>query len=187
MNFTFSVTLHKAYPSLNKQDTGHIGSMTTREYNNCVDRHADGVFRFVLKNLKDEEDARDIVQDAFEKLWRNHSKLHGDKAKSYLFTTAYHTMIDHIRKSRHNEVVENTPEIKNSGYSGYSDLKEVLDEALSMLPEIQRAVILLRDYEGYSYKEIGAITELSESQVKVYIYRARVQLKQYIVSPEHII
>ncbi len=161
--------------------------MTTREYNICVDRHADGVFRFVLKNLKNEEDSRDIVQDAFEKLWRNHRKLNGEKAKSYLFTTAYHTMIDHIRKNRHTEPVEENVELDSSTFSGYTDLKEILDEALSMLPEIQRAVILLRDYEGYSYREIGAITDLNESQVKVYIYRARVQLKQFIVSPEHIL
>ncbi|RLD49112.1 MAG: RNA polymerase sigma factor, partial [Bacteroidetes bacterium] len=69
----------------------------------------------------------------------------------------------------------------------YSDLKEVLDEALKKLNEVQRSVILLRDYEGYSYQEIGEITGLSESQVKVYIYRARVFLKNYIVSPEHVI
>jgi len=48
------------------------------------------------------------------------------------------------------------------------------------LPELQRMVLLLRDYEGYSYKEIGEMASLSESQVKVYIYRARVFLKKYI-------
>ena len=62
----------------------------------------------------------------------------------------------------------------------YSDLSEILNEAVSRLPEIQRSVVLLRDYEGYSYKEIGDITLLSEAQVKVYIYRARVFLKNYI-------
>ena len=41
-------------------------------------------------------------------------------------------------------------------------------------------MILLRDYEGYDYKEIGEITGLSESQVKVYIYRGRVALKEFI-------
>jgi len=55
------------------------------------------------------------------------------------------------------------------------------------LPEIQRSVVMLRDYEGYSYEEIGKITNLSESQVKVYIYRARVFLKKFIVSPEFVI
>lgn len=41
--------------------------MTPAEYNQCVDTHADGLFRFILKNMRDEEEARDVVQDAFEK------------------------------------------------------------------------------------------------------------------------
>ena len=61
------------------------------------------------------------------------------------------------------------------------------NNALNLLPEIQKAVITLRDYEGYSYEEIGKITDLNESQVKVYIYRARLFLKQYIGSPERVI
>ncbi|RLD34322.1 MAG: RNA polymerase sigma factor [Bacteroidetes bacterium] len=161
--------------------------MTTREYNNCVDQHADGVYRFILKNLKDEHDAQDVVQDAFEKLWVNHKKLNPGKAKSYLFTTAYHTMIDHIRKNRHLGSIEDIPETSNETFRDYSDLKEILDEALAKLNEVQRSVVLLRDYEGYSYHEIGEITGLNESQVKVYLYRARVYLKNYIVSPEHVI
>ncbi|HXP48902.1 MAG TPA: RNA polymerase sigma factor, partial [Bacteroidia bacterium] len=69
----------------------------------------------------------------------------------------------------------------------YSDAKEVLNEALNKLPEIQRSVIMLRDYEGYDYNEIGEITGLNESQVKVYIFRARKFLKNYIGSVEAVI
>jgi RNA polymerase sigma-70 factor (ECF subfamily) len=66
-------------------------------------------------------------------------------------------------------------------------LSEIITLAIERLPEIQRTVIMLRDYEGYSYKEIGEITNLNESQVKVYIYRARVALKDYIGSLEKVI
>ena len=45
---------------------------------------------------------------------------------------------------------------------------------------------MLKDYEGYSYEEIGKITDLNESQVKVYLHRARITLKNYLVSPEHV-
>ena len=161
--------------------------MTTHEYNNCVDRHADGVFRFILKNMKDEHNAQDVVQDAFEKLWINHGNVAAKKAKSYLFTTAYHTMIDHIRKAKPQGSLEDIPESSSNTFHNYSDIKEILDEALEQLNDIQRSVILLRDYEGYSYKEIGEITGLNEAQVKVYIYRARTFLKEYLVSPEHVI
>ena len=69
----------------------------------------------------------------------------------------------------------------------WSDLKNILNEALERLSDVQRSVILLRDYEGYSYEEIGQITGLNESQVKVYIYRARLFLKEYIGSPDNVI
>jgi RNA polymerase sigma-70 factor (ECF subfamily) len=67
-----------------------------------------------------------------------------------------------------------------------NDLKKVLEEALSRLSETQRSLVLLKDYEGYSYDEIGKITGLSESQVKVYLHRARVQLKDYLVKIENV-
>ena len=69
----------------------------------------------------------------------------------------------------------------------YSDLKAVLNEAVNKLPDIQRMVVMMRDYEGYSYKEIGEMTNLTESQVKVYIFRARIFLKNYIGDIEKVI
>jgi len=161
--------------------------MTAAEYNKCVDLFADGVYRFILKNLKDEENARDIVQDAFTKMWEKVRDISFEKSKSYLFTAAYHTMIDFIRKERPKETIDNLANMNSTENSGYSDLKEILDEAVEKLPEIQRSVLLLRDYEGYSYEEIGQITGLNESQVKVYIYRARIFMKDYFVSMDRVI
>lgn len=161
--------------------------MTTAEYNKCVDDHSDGVYRFILKNIKDEDKAKDVVQDSFVKMWDKVSEISYEKSRSYLFTTAYHTMIDQIRRDK------KTSSFEDISYSAYADnkeylgLKEILNEAVSKLPEIQRSVVLLRDYEGYSYEEIGEITNLSESQVKVYIYRARVFLKEYIGCLENVI
>jgi len=160
--------------------------MTVAEYNQCVDKFADGVYRFILKNIRNEEHARDIVQDAFAKMWEKAKDISYSKSKSYLFTAAYHTMIDLIRKEKHKEDIENYMEAASTN-DGYSDLKEVLDEAVEKLPEVQRSVLMLRDYEGYSYQEIGDITGLNESQVKVYIYRARVFLKNYLVSIDNLI
>lgn len=161
--------------------------MTTDEYNKCVDKHADGVYRFILHNLRDEELARDIVQDSFEKMWLNVANINAEKSKSYLFTTAYNTMLTRIRRNKKQGNWEEVAEEDHSHSRSYSDLKEVLRDALSRLPEIQRTVVLLRDYEGYSYEEIGEITGLNESQVKVYIYRARLALKEYIGKPENVI
>jgi len=154
--------------------------MTVEEYNQSVDLFSDGIYRFILKNIKDKDDAKDIVQDTFEKLWIRSSDVAFQKAKQYLFTTAYHTMIDKIRKNKRMVGFENLYDNIGS-YSGtYNDLSEVLNEAINKLPAVQKSVILLRDYEGYAYNEIAEIMKLSESQVKVYIYRGRMALKEYI-------
>ncbi|MGF7138037.1 RNA polymerase sigma factor [Roseimarinus sediminis] len=161
--------------------------MTTKEYNLIVEQYADGLFRFVLKNIRDHERANDLVQDSFEKLWRNCRDVTFSKAKSYLFSIAHNTMVDMIRKEKRMIVTDTSEMPENSHSRHYSDLKEVLDEGLKKLPEVQRSVLLLRDYEGYSYEEIGDMCQLSESQVKVYIYRARVFLKNYIGQIEKVL
>lgn len=158
--------------------------MTREEYNNCVDSHADGLYRFILKNVRDEDKAKDIVQDTFEKVWLKVDEINFSTSKSYLFTTGYRTMIDFIRRDSKQQSIDTVETSNWSNSNSYSDLKDVLDLALNTLPEIQRTVVLLRDYEGYNYQEIGEITNLTESQVKVYIFRARLALKTFIVKME---
>lgn len=161
--------------------------MNITDYNNCVDQHADGVFRFVLKHIKDRDVAKDIVQDSFEKMWKKIDQIDATKCKTYLFTTAYHTLVDHTRKNSKRASFNEVDFNKHSHSTQYSDLKEILNRGLELLPEIQKTVLLLRDYEGYDYAEIGNITQLSESQVKVYIFRARTFLKNYIGKPEMVV
>lgn len=161
--------------------------MTVRDYNQCVDEHSDAVYRFILKNIRDVDKAKDIVQDSFEKMWIRHAEVDAIKAKAYLFTTAYHTMIDGTRRDRKQTPVDDQQEISGSVYNSYTDLREVIDDALEQLPDVQRSVLMLRDYEGYSYDEIGQITGLNESQVKVYIFRARITLKKYIGKLENVL
>ncbi|MCX6317176.1 MAG: RNA polymerase sigma factor [Bacteroidetes bacterium] len=161
--------------------------MTEREYNECVNTYADNVYRFILKNLRHEEDARDVVQTAFEKMWRNRDDVDPGKSKSYLFTVAYHQMIDHIRKVKRIQLKEDFNEDTRVQHQPVNNLKKVLDEALNRLNETQKSLVLLKDYEGYSYEEIGQIMNLNASQVKVYLHRARLQLKEYLVKMENVI
>ena len=161
--------------------------MTVEEFNKSVDLYSDGIFRFILKNIKDEDEAKDVVQDTYEKMWIRSSEVSYEKVKSYLFSTAYHTMIDKIRKNKRMTFSDNLSDYIGTQTDSYTGINEVLDEALNKLSNIQRSVILLRDYEGYAYNEIAEITELSESQVKVYIYRGRLALKKYIGSIESLV
>jgi RNA polymerase sigma-70 factor (ECF subfamily) len=161
--------------------------MTVKEYNRSVEEYSDSVYRFIRTNLKDEERANDIVQDSYEKLWRNVTDIEYPVVKSWLFTTAYRTMIDIIRKENRMTTIEDQDDYDLISESQYSDLNEILHLALERLPENQKSLVLLRDYEGYSYKEIGEITGLTEAQVKINIYRGRVALKNFIVRIETVI
>lgn len=161
--------------------------MTEKEYNECVNLYADNVFRFIVKNLRHEDDAKDVVQSAFEKLWINRDKVENERCKSYLFTVAYHQMIDLIRKNKRITSQEDFSFSMATTTEPQHNLKKILNEALYRLSETQRSLVLLKDYEGYSYDEIAIITSLSISQVKVYLHRARIQLKNYLVKPENVI
>lgn len=180
----FAVTFHRQTRLIY---TKHAALMTVEEYNKAVDTYADNLYRFVVKNLKNEAMASDVVQDTFEKLWIKLENVSGLKVKTYLFTSAYHTMIDYIRKEKRYSDADLLTLNEGHETDNYSDLAEILERAVQNLPQDQRAVVMLRDYEGYSYREIADITKLSETQVKVYIYRARVYLKNYIGSMEQVI
>ena len=160
--------------------------MTESQYNQCVNNHSDHLFRFIVKNLRHEEDARDIVQSAFEKLWRNREMIETEKAKSFLFTVGYNQMIDHIRKHKRVQLKDDFSDDNRTQYQHDDSLKKTLMQALNRLNETQKSLVMLKDYEGYSYEEIGKIMSLNESQVKVYLHRARLTLKNYLVNRENV-
>jgi len=152
-----------------------------------VQHFADNVYRFVLKNIRNQADAEDIVQNSFEILWKKHEEVSFEKGKSYLFMVARNNMIDQIRKRKRAGITDDESKADRAVDMEYTGASEAIDYALSQLPDIQRQCVLLRDYEGYSYKEIGELTGLNESQVKVYIFRARKTLQKILVNPENVL
>jgi RNA polymerase sigma-70 factor (ECF subfamily) len=113
------------------------------------------------------------VQDAFEKLWNNHKDVDYEKSKSWLFTTAHNALINFAKKkSRMDFYDENLPErvvMINNNF----EMKEIVELITDTLPQVQKSILLLRDMEGYNYKEISELLNISEAQVKVYLFRAR--------------
>jgi RNA polymerase sigma factor (sigma-70 family) len=160
--------------------------MTEQDYNNCVDEHSNGVYRFIVKNIRNTQDAEDIVQSAFEKLWVNRERVTPLKAKSYLYTVAYHQMIDVIRKENKKPTTNEFMGVDQVTHQTSSELKQNLLSAINQLNPTQKSLVLLKDYEGYSYQEIGEIMNLSESQVKVYLHRARLFLKTQLLELEKV-
>jgi RNA polymerase sigma-70 factor (ECF subfamily) len=158
--------------------------MEVNEYNACVNEWSDALFRFACKSTGNADDAHDVVQNSFEVLWQKREGVEPAKAKAFLFQVAYRQSVDNYRrKSR-----LSYGEAPDEGYTPANPgLKRVLDRALAQLDDQARALVLLKDYEGYRYEEIAQITGLNESQVKVYLHRARKVLKDYLVSMEHVL
>ena len=158
--------------------------MEANEYNLCVQEWADALFRFACKCTGQASDAHDVVQNSFEVLWQKRKEVETGKAKAYLFQVAYRKSIDHYRKKV--KITFAAPP-EETYTPANPDLKKILDRALAQLDDQARALVLLKDYEGYRYEEIAQITDLTETQVKVYLHRARKILKEYLVSVENII
>ncbi|MFM6946007.1 MAG: RNA polymerase sigma factor [Flavobacteriales bacterium] len=161
--------------------------MTVQEYNTCVREFSDSLYRFALKNVRDTDLAQDFVQDAFERLWLRIDSVDYQRVKSYLFRTVVNLQIDRSRRNNlQQQHLNSLPDpVQNTGVA--HDVQQLIDEGVARLNEMQRTVLTLRDFEGYSYQEIADITDLSVDQVKVYIFRARRFLKQYIGNMEVLI
>lgn len=157
--------------------------MTAKEYNNGVALWADDAMRFALRCGGSWSDCEDAVQEALAALWNHRDEVPRDKGKGYLLSVAYRSLMQTLR---HSKVVQQHAEATQALAPGYQDpdlrfdLREAIERSLQALPEVQRAILQLRDVEGYSYREIGETLSLSDSQVQVYLFRARVAMRKQL-------
>ncbi len=159
--------------------------MDAREYNQSVRDWSDAVFRFARRCTGNSEDARDAVQTAFAALWEARASVPAAKAKAYLFQVAYRQAVDahhHNRRTMPEDFVQEG----STGSTG-RELRRTLDAAIDRLDDRSRALVLLKDWEGYRYEEIARITGLTDAQVRVYLHRARKTLKDFLVSVETVL
>jgi RNA polymerase sigma-70 factor (ECF subfamily) len=160
--------------------------MNATAYNDCVRKLSDAVYRFACKCTGDIDAAKDVVQSSFEVLWMKRDEVPPEKAKAFLFQVAYNQSVNAWRAEDRQVSGEVVSEHWHT-VSGQPGLKSALESALATLDAQSRALVLLKDYEGYSYAEIGRLTDLNESQVKVYLFRARKKLQAFIGKPENVL
>jgi RNA polymerase sigma factor (sigma-70 family) len=151
--------------------------MNEKEYNTCVKDYSDNVFRYLVKNLQDKDLSKDILQDSFLNLWNKRQSVDYKTAKTYLFQIAHNTMINTLKYNNKKQTLDTPTDLSAS--SNY-DLNQTLTRLMDFLPNKQRQSLLLRDYEGYSYKEIAEIMSIKEEDVKINIFRARGKMKEMI-------
>jgi RNA polymerase sigma-70 factor (ECF subfamily) len=129
--------------------------------------------------MRESADAKDALQLTFCQLWEHRAEIDTERVKSWLFTVAHHKMIDHFRRRKHTTPILPL-HLSSRAEEEQLELQDLLDQALQYLPAQQRMLITLRDYEGYSYREIAEIADLKLEQVKVYLFRARKKLRKVI-------
>lgn len=153
--------------------------MTTVEYNGLIDTFSDRLFRYALKLTYEHHWSEDLVQDSLAKLWLHKEKMTIEHAQSFLYRVLYNKMIDDSRKKKRTQLPGSLPE-KATTVTTEIEHKDLLEQAFTRLDDRQRQIIMLRDWQGYSYKEIGEIMEYKESLVKVLIFRARKKMRNII-------
>lgn len=157
--------------------------MDSNDYNQTVDLHSDALFRFILRHVRDRDETKDLLQDAFLRLWMNVDRVDASKARSYLFTTARNLVVDRVRRRKFVVRHENWHDDIRACVQPQAGVQEVLDKAIGTLPVNQRRLLQLRTIEGHSYKELAIRTGMDMTRVKVYLCRARKAMQNYIGDP----
>jgi RNA polymerase sigma factor (sigma-70 family) len=154
--------------------------LTRKEYIQSTKAVSGKLYSYLKYSLGDAEVAQDLVQESFEKLWENRRQIKVEQAEKWLFTTGYRAMLHWIRKNKRIDRLDHVIVNEPIEREGQADLKEWIELGLKLLTTEQKQIILLRDMQGHTYQEIEEITGLKESQVKVYLFRARKKLKSIL-------
>ena len=155
----------------------------SREYRQWVTEYQDQAWTLARYILKDASEAEDATQEAFVKLWNNRNAIDHERVKPWLMKVTRNHCLDRLRRRRpEQEFVDYQAVEENGPMRGaqQTELGSWLKTAISSLAEPYRTLVVLRDIQQHSYEEVAGVTELSLSQVKVYLHRARKQLREQL-------
>jgi len=167
--------------------------------NNLMERHAEKLFRYLVRCLRDESDAADLAQEAFVKLYQNRSRFDTrQRFTTWLYAIATNLVKDRYRwRSRHPQISLDAQNETTGGTYGealpqndllpadHVEAREraaAVRRAVGALPEELRQPLILAEYEERSHAEIGAILGCTAKAVETRIHRARQQLRSHLKS-----
>lgn len=157
-------------------------------YKKALEEHRQRVFSFAHYSLRIREEAEDVTQEVFIKLWQNWEKIDHARLGAWLMRVAHNAVIDAVRRRKPtNEHVDDYAEVELQDDETRPDSGEALDEArrnamlrraIGRLADPFRSILIMRDLQGASYAHIQHCLDMSESQVKVYLHRGRRKLRE---------
>ena len=155
------------------------------EYRQATEQQRQRVYSFAYYSLRAKEDAEDVTQEVFIKLWQHWQKVDHGKLGAWLMRVARNAVIDHVRKQRPAQAnLDHYADVDDQ--AGRSDeaseidrqiFKDQLQLAIKSLDDPFRSIVVMRDVQGLNYADIQASLSISESQVKVYLHRGRRKLR----------
>lgn len=155
--------------------------MDLRSFENQVLPTKNKLFRFALRFLGNEEEAKDVVQEVFIKVWNGREEMREiQNWEAWCMRITKNLSLDRLRllSRKQTQPIEKSFELHHDALNPLESAQmqesmQKISEMIASLPEKQRQVMHLRDVEGYSYQEICEVLELDMSQVKVNLFRAR--------------
>ncbi|MBP5392857.1 MAG: sigma-70 family RNA polymerase sigma factor [Bacteroidaceae bacterium] len=148
---------------------------------------SDKLFRLALRITMNKAEAEDVVQDTLLKVWECREEWEQiNNLEAFAIATCRNRALDVVKRAGRNtekldEMVHfssRTPHEQMEAHEQISLINRLMDD----LPEVQRTIMLLRDIEGKTYQEIAQMLDISETQVKVYLHRARTKIKGWITN-----
>ena len=140
-------------------------------------------FRLALRITLNQAEAEDVVQETLVRIWQSRDRLEDTEAiQAFGYTVCRRLALDCANKAGHGNIQfdpdrHDTTFIQPSEQMDIQERMVLIRKLMDALPEVQRSIMLLRDIEGKTYQEIAEILKLTESQVKVYLHRARSKVR----------
>ena len=172
-----------------KREGEHARPAELTSFEDVMLPHLDAAHNLARWLLRNEQDAQDVVQEAYLRAFKSFGGFHGSNGKAWLLTIVRNTSYTLLKKNRAVDLT--TPfdeEIHTSGYESvspatileHSEDAELIREAMDELPAEFREILTLRHQEGLSYKEIADIAQIPPGTVMSRLARARAKLKEYL-------
>ncbi len=154
----------------------------SRKFRQWVDDYQDQAWTLARYLLKDPAEAEDACQEAFVKLWKNQDRIDPERIRPWLMKVTRNGCLDRLRRRHPTQEWQEWQQADESPGPlqdvQQRELGDWLKHSINGLSEPYRSLVVLRDVQQHSYEEVANVLELSLSQVKVYLHRARKQLRE---------